>query len=274
MKKIKLLSILLITSSVGFAQPLTEVIGINIFEHHFSGCGACWTASLGDSSAYDFVSHQHLNAISPLTFDTNRDMVEHNGDANSSAPFGFTSDSSSVWAGSFGGNGTTKYFLAPGFDYTNATESSIVSAYNAASASTDIDVVQVGEVYIAKIRNLDYYVVLTITGYQTISDNDFIFDYKYTQNPIPNVGIIENDQAASLAVYPNPTNNEINIQLDKTYKDISISIATINGTRVLFKQFNDRDLINLDLGKLSNGVYFITSLTDGKRTQMKLVKED
>lgn len=274
MKKINILAILVFTSSIGFSQVLTEVTGINIFEHHFSGCSPCAPSSLGDSSAYDFVTHQHLNAIFPVSFDANRDMVEHNGSSSAPAPFGFTSDSSSVWANQFGGNGTTKYCLAPGFDYTNATEWSVFSAYDDAIASTDVNSVQVGEVYIAKIRNLDYYVVLTIRAFQTLTDNDFTFDYKYTDNPISNVSINENDQLTLLAIYPNPVSSDMNIQLDKTYNDINISIVNLFGDLVFSEKLKDKDLINLNLEHLSNGVYILFSEADGMATQRKLVIQD
>jgi len=274
MKKIYLLSILILTSAIVSAQWLTEITDINIYEHHFSGCDPCAPSTLGDSSAYDFVTHQHINAVGPNAFDVNRDLIEHNGDAWSPAPFGFTSDSSSVWAGTFGGNGTTKYVLASGFDYANATEASVVNAYNNGNASTDVDVVQVGEVYIGKIRDLDYYVVLVITGYQTNTDNDFTFDYKYTDNPIATAAIDENDQVSSLSVYPNPTNGKIGLQLDKTYQDISISIVNQYGAQIFFGQFNNQNLINLNVETLSNGIYYIVSKADGQITQQKFVKEN
>ncbi|MFT6442380.1 MAG: hypothetical protein ACJASQ_001275 [Crocinitomicaceae bacterium] len=274
MKKFTILSILIFTSSFGFAQVLTEVSNISIFEHHFSGCTPCEPAGFGDSSAYDFVTHQHINGVLPIPYDINRDMVEHNGDSQGPAPFGFTSDSSSVAGGVFGGNGTTKYHLVSGFDYVNATEWSVVNAYNSSIASTDVEVVQIGEIYLGKIRNLDYYVVIRITDYQSITDNDFVFDYKYTDNPVSTNSIDENDAITSLAVYPNPAGNAINIQLDKTYNDITISIVNLFGSQVFSEQFNDRDLINLNLEKLSNGVYIILSETDGKHTQLKFVKED
>ncbi len=273
MKKTYILSILISLSASGFTQGLTEIVGINIYEHHFSGCGPCAPSNLGDSSAYDFVTHQHINSVSPA-FDANRDMVEHNGDPSGPAPFGFTSDTSSVWAGQFGGNGTTKFYLAAGFDYNNATQWSVVNAYNNTSAYVEVNSVQLGEVYIAKVRNLEYYVVLKITAFQTNTDNDFTFNYKYTDNPISSASISENNQDASLIIYPNPANNIMNIQFNETHQDISISIRNIHGSEVLFEQFNNQNLINLSLSNLPNGIYFISAQIDNKLERQLFIKEE
>ncbi|GEM_PF-5314836 len=277
MKKFNFLSALLLSTSLSFAQNLTEVTNVSLFEHHFSGCDSCAPSDLGDSSAYDFVTHQHINAIGPNSFDENRDMVEHNGDPFGPAPFGFTSDSSSVWANQFGGNGTTKYILASGFDYANATQESIVNAYDDATATPWVAAVQAGEVYIAKIRNLEYYVVLSITATQTLTDNDFTFDYKYTDNPIvpvtPN-GIREDALGTSRRVYPNPVNDVVNLPLDKNYSDIRISITNMLGAQVWAENFTDRDLVQLNLGSLPGGVYMMVAQTDGAISYSQFVKED
>lgn len=276
MKKITMFILLILSSALGFAQGLTEVTNVTIYEHHFSGCNACAPASLGDSSAYDLVTHQHVNAVFPNSYDENRDIVEHNGSPFEAAGFGFTSDSSSVWDNQFGGNGTTKYVLAQGFDYANATQTSILSAYDSASASTTVDSVQPGEVYIAKVRNWEYYVVMTITGTQSTTDNDFTFDYKYTDNPVvvEPTGIDEDDKATSLAVYPNPARSEINVQLDKAYNDISMSIANMYGSQVWMGKFSQSDLVKVNVEALPSGVYLIVTEVDGSTSQLKFVKED
>lgn len=279
MKKLNLLSILILSSGLGFAQSLTEVTNVSIFEHHFSGCDPCAPSSLGDSSAYDFVTHQHINAAFPNSYDDNRDMVEHNGSPFEAAPFGFTSDSSSVWDKQFGGNGTTKYLLASGFDYANATQTSIVNAYDNAIATPWIAAVQAGEVYIAKIRNLEYYVVISITATQTLTDNDYAFDYKYTDNPIVPIvpdptGIDEDAKATSWAVYPNPVSSEINVRLDKAYDDINISITNVYGAQVWNEQFSRSDVVKMNVDALPNGVYLIVTEANGSRSQGRFVKED
>lgn len=173
-----ILIFLLIFSSYAHSQALTEITGIKFYEHHGP------SGVLGDSSAYDFVNHQYKNARLPTGVSPDRDMVEHNGLVTTMIPFGFTSGSSSVWNGLFSGNGTTKYQLVTGFNYTAATQTSIVNAYNSATASTTVATVTNGQIYVAKIRNLNYYVVIKVTGVNVSTTNDFTFDYKYTSNPI------------------------------------------------------------------------------------------
>ena len=116
--------------------------------------------------------------------------------------------------------------------------------------------------------------MLTIRAFKSLTDNDFTFDYKYTDNPISSAGINESNLLSSLAVYPNPTSSDLNIQLDKTYNDINICIVNLFGDLVFSEKFNDRDLINLNLEKLWNGVYILFSEADGKAAQQKLVIED
>lgn len=274
MKKISLLTILILTSVSGFAQVLTEITNISLFEHHFSGCTPCEPANFGDSSAYDFVTHQHINAIFPLLYDVNRDMVEHNGDPQGPAPFGFTSDSSSVGGGAFGGNGTTVYHLVSGFDYANATQASVINAYNNSIASTDVEVVQIGEVYIGKIRNLDYYIVMIITDYQSITDNDFTFDYKYTDNPIATNAISEIDQVASFDVYPNPTSGSMSVDFrEQKYAEVEIEVLNSVGQVIQKSKYYDTDMCELQIIDEA-GIYFVKVTSNNSTSTVKVLKQN
>jgi hypothetical protein len=74
-----------------------------------------------------------------------------------------------------------------------------------------------------------------------------------------------------LKIYPNPTNKEVNILLQET------GSAKINITDVFGKQL--KELISMELNTtislegLSDGIYFIHILQNGKMYQQKIIKQ-
>jgi hypothetical protein len=266
MKKLNLTLIFIALWAAGSTQNLQEITDIILYEHH--GIGS--PSDRGDSSGWNFVSHEYINSVDPLGSHPDRDMVEHHG---FSIPFGFTSGISSIWNGTFAGNGTTKYFLNNEFDYDNATEESVINAYVENEATLEVSSVSNGEIYIARIRNLNYYVVMKITGINVETANDFRFDYKYTDQVL---GIKKSNALSIISFYPNPVNDEIHIKLDDLYRNITLSIKDIMGNEVLHQKFNNKKLIDLnsDIVHLSDGIYFITILADDKKTAFKILKNN
>lgn len=80
---------------------------------------------------------------------------------------------------------------------------------------------QAGEIYIAQIRNLDYYVAIKITGVNIYANYDFVFDYKYTGNCNTTVGSIE---VTSCDNYTSPSGSYI-WTTTNTYIDTISNIA-------------------------------------------------
>ena len=77
-----------------------------------------------------------------------------------------------------------------------------------------------------------------------------------------------------LIIYPNPTSNQLNLQLKSPNQSISsIQIFDIQGKEVLNKQSNSAE-IKLDVSSLSSGVYLIKGKTNtGLSFGRKFVKE-
>jgi hypothetical protein len=266
MKKLKLTLIFMAFWATGYTQNLQEITDIILYEHH--GIGS--PSDRGDSSGWNFVSHDYINSVEPLGSHPDRDMVEHHG---FSIPFGFTSGISSIWNGTFAGNGTTKYFLNNEFDYDNATEESVINAYNENEANLEVSSVSNGEIYIARIRNLNYYVVLKVTGINVETANDFQFNYKYTDQTL---GINKSNTLSIISIYPNPANEEIHIKLDGLYRNITLFMKDIMGNEVLNRKFRDKKSIDLNSGiaRLSEGIYFITIMADNKKAVFKILKNN
>ncbi len=68
---------------------------------------------------------------------------------------------------------------------------------------------------------------------------------------------IENPFSRGVAVYPNPTQSILNIELQEVQGTVSLSLYDINGRLSIQKQATQKS-ISLDVSNLSNGVYFLS----------------
>ena len=73
---------------------------------------------------------------------------------------------------------------------------------------------------------------------------------------------------ASIAVFPNPAQNFINITGENL--DYEYTIQNLQGQRLISSNFSQSETI--DLSGLSPGLYLINVMTDGKKTTKKIVK--
>ena len=200
MKKILLASVLALCGSTLFAQTVTQVTGISIWEHHSSainGGTPFGGGANGSMSGYDFMNHTYQWSFDSASFGphpaaqlVNIDLVEHNSQFGNGGDFGFTSGESSIWNGDINGNGTTKYFPAPAsFNYDTVTNvASIRNAYDSVAATISVDTVIQGTTYLARIRNTNRYVAMKVTNVTNLSPNHssgdtasihFTFNYKW-----------------------------------------------------------------------------------------------
>ena len=92
------------------------------------------------------------------------------------------------------------------------------------------------------------------------------------------VGIEDHDFAASMTVYPNPTNGIVNIQFTDNNSPITqIHVFDIYGKLlgvVETQNFASLQTAQIDLSRYANGVYFIKAVMDGKTIAVrKVVKQ-
>ncbi len=186
------------------AQSLITVLNKKVYEHHSSSITSMpyGYGNVNSLSAYDFVNHSFVSASSTAQ-NPNKDIVEHNGPYGNGGNFGLTSAVSNIGGFNYTGNGTTKFQLST-LTFSNVNNvSQIVSAYNSTLATTTINNLQVGQVYISKIRNTNQYVIMLITQVNNLTaaqinmlinnqqfnaDVFFQFDYKYgtlSTNTVP-----------------------------------------------------------------------------------------
>ena len=93
-----------------------------------------------------------------------------------------------------------------------------------------------------------------------------------------NVGIDEYDFAASMTVYPNPTTGILNIQIANIGTPISeFLLYDIYGKlvdKVRLQNSDSTETAQIDLSELSNGIYFVKAVADGKVVAVrKVVKQ-
>lgn len=85
-------------------------------------------------------------------------------------------------------------------------------------------------------------------------------------------GLENNEFSNSIDVYPNPMNNFLNVDLNKNYSNVTVSITDIAGKEMLRSNFEHVDAIKADVSVLSKGVYFVHLTADDKTAVLKLMK--
>lgn len=74
--------------------------------------------------------------------------------------------------------------------------------------------------------------------------------------------------ADQLEVYPNPTTGLLNIQIPQ---NAQVMIHNSNG-KLMHEEFSSEKVLQLDLSAYENGIYFITSISDGVVLNQKVIK--
>jgi hypothetical protein len=87
-------------------------------------------------------------------------------------------------------------------------------------------------------------------------------------------GISDATPLASAAVYPNPTTNELHIQLPLSVSErVNVRIYDMMGKLVLNNDYNALNLINLSVGNFNKGLYLIQITSGSEVFQSKFGKE-
>ena len=74
------------------------------------------------------------------------------------------------------------------------------------------------------------------------------------------------------SVFPNPTNDVINIKVKKNFGEVTMTLTDINGRIVLSKITNLSDETQLSIGALQSGMYILTIKGEGINTNDKILK--
>jgi len=111
-----------------------------------------------------------------------------------------------------------------------------------------------------------------------IGPNGFIWYANATTNEIVKVitadaaGVSDNDLDLSLKLYPNPTSGILTLRtLDATLSNSTINIVDVSGKVVQTISNVSGNNVEMDLTKLSNGMYYLSILNEGHVTTEKLM---
>lgn len=80
------------------------------------------------------------------------------------------------------------------------------------------------------------------------------------------------DNSLNYLVYPNPTNEKINIELAELSEDVIVSILSIEGKLILKESFGNTQKINLNLNAKA-GAYILRITSDNKSSSKIIIKE-
>lgn len=78
----------------------------------------------------------------------------------------------------------------------------------------------------------------------------------------------------NVAVYPNPFINQFEASFDKDFKNTAVLVQTLSGQTVFRKNYQNNNLIRVDLSGYSGQTYIVTINADGKKFKAKLIKND
>lgn len=83
-------------------------------------------------------------------------------------------------------------------------------------------------------------------------------------------GINDND-ATSFNIFPNPAQEEITIIPFNEIKSGTFTLANILGEEIISENLNGQDRISVNVSSMSNGIYFATLLSEGIKSTQKII---
>lgn len=94
----------------------------------------------------------------------------------------------------------------------------------------------------------------------------------WSTNCNTSVGIEAIESTLNSSIYPNPTNGDFSIEMNRNIEQLEIRISDISGKVVYARSYENSQKVNLNLNE-APGVYFITILADGMQENYKLIKK-
>ena len=90
---------------------------------------------------------------------------------------------------------------------------------------------------------------------------------------IPTVGVNENIELAGVNIYPNPTNNILNITLGNISSDVNLTLTSVEG-KVVYQENNiSNNKVSVDISNNSKGIYFLKVEANNQYKVYKVIKE-
>jgi hypothetical protein len=84
--------------------------------------------------------------------------------------------------------------------------------------------------------------------------------------------IFENEFSKAIKVYPNPANNNINVDFKKIYSNVNLIINDVTGKELFNENYKHQDQLKVGLESFAKGVYIIHITADNKQAVVKLTR--
>ncbi len=155
---------------------------------------------------------------------------------------------------------------APVFDLGNDIVSTDISVLIGGPAGMSNYVWSNGETTQSLLLNGSGSYWLTVTDVNGCQYTDTIY---FTSTF--SVEVLEND---GISIYPNPTSSVVNINLKEYISDqVRIELFNVTGQKIIVKELNDAQNLQLSVEHLPSGVYFINVVLGSKNYLAKLIRK-
>lgn len=86
------------------------------------------------------------------------------------------------------------------------------------------------------------------------------------------VGFVENNFEQNIAVFPNPTDGFLSIDMGEAYHSLDVTMSSNDGKVIFKKNYKERRFIELKIEEPA-GIYFFVVSSGGKKAVIKVIKE-
>ncbi|MBI9068863.1 MAG: T9SS type A sorting domain-containing protein, partial [Salinivirgaceae bacterium] len=90
---------------------------------------------------------------------------------------------------------------------------------------------------------------------------------------ITGIGILENSFNDAFYLYPNPTNGNLTIDTKVAYSKIQVRAFNVSGQQVYIHEFENKQLLKVNLNDLTKGIYTIKLNTESQIAVYRIIKE-
>ena len=126
-----------------------------------------------------------------------------------------------------------------------------------------------GEAVFVPTSNSSYSYKVSITGHDEVTGTVTITEDDLIQTVIiEGADYIGENEETNIAIYPNPANKQINIEVDADY---ILTITDLNGRKLTEKNIVTGNQ-NIDIGNLNNGIYILKFKKGNRNYYRKVIK--
>jgi hypothetical protein len=88
------------------------------------------------------------------------------------------------------------------------------------------------------------------------------------------LGVVENNLATNLSVFPNPANQQIHINFGGAQRDVDIRLIDQKGQMVMTRYYDQQKYISIDVGQLPPGLYILLLRSKEKQAKVRFLRSN